>query len=130
MKMITVFIFILSLNVWSHGNGPGPHGGKIMMPGNFHTELVIIDSEIKIYLLDMKFEKPTIENSSVKVSIEHHGNKEALTCTPNQDVFVCKFKGPKSMISRVEVEAQRIKAKGKAVYDFKTAEAASSHMGH
>lgn len=130
MKKIVLLILMFNFNVWSHGNGPGPHGGKIMMPGNFHTELVMIDSEIKIYLLDMKFEQPIIENSSVKVFIEHHGNKEKLACTPSKDVFVCKFKGPMNMISKIEVEAQRVKAKGKAIYNLKTNEAATSHMGH
>ena len=131
MKIIITLLFIISMNAWSHGgNKPGPHGGKIMMPGNFHTELVMADNEIKVYLLDMKFEKPVVENSQVIVTIEHHGNKEKLACKPINDVFICKFKGPMSMISKVEVEAQRIKAKGTAVYDLKTASAIDPHKGH
>lgn len=131
MKKIAVLLGILSLNVWSHGGDkPGPHGGKIMMPGNFHTELLMNEKEIKVYLLDMKFTSPLTENSSAKVSIEHHSKKDELNCTVEKDAFTCKLHVPMSMIEKVEIEAKRNKDKGKAVYFIKNPATTNSHAGH
>ena len=62
MKLILVFSSLLLINshLFAHGgNKPGPHGGKIKMPGMFHTELILnAPNDFKVYLLDMKFKNP------------------------------------------------------------------------
>lgn len=110
---LAIFLILISFRAYSHGmNEPGPHGGKIQMPGSFHTELILSDNSVKIFLLDMNFKNPSVKNSSVDVSIIHHGNDEKLTCIPKQDFFECVLKVPATMISTVKVKAVRERKKG------------------
>lgn len=81
----------------SHGEDkPGPNGGEIRMPGAFHTEVRGKSREFEIFLLDIGFKNPTIENSSVEVRVKpaKPGSKEtALTCRASKAArpprFVC-----------------------------------------
>ena len=53
--MILISSLIFNSYLYGHGgNKPGPHGGKIKMPGMFHTELLLNSAHhFEIYLLDM-----------------------------------------------------------------------------
>lgn len=80
----------------AHGEDkPGPHGGYIKMPANFHTELVpAADGSFMIYLIDIQFQNPVIENSKVKVFFNSGKKKITLNCTPMKDHFHCFSKQP------------------------------------
>ncbi len=114
MKIVTLLSMLLSSEViFAHGmNKPGPNGGFIMMPGAFHTELVEKGTKIHVYLLDMAFKNPMIENSSVKIKYMGKGESE-YTCTKNIDHFVCDK--PKDVLTNYkEVILTAIRNKTKA----------------
>ena len=78
-------------------NIPGPHGGRTQMPANFHTEVVADkDGSFHIYLLDMEFKNPTVQNSEVKASVTTGTkSKIKLKCSVmNGDHFHCKGTKP------------------------------------
>ena len=73
-------------------NLPGPHGGHIQMPANFHTEVVPdSDKSYHIYLLDLQFQNPTVKNSNVKAyTINGSKHKTGLKCAVmGEDHFHC-----------------------------------------
>ena len=55
---------LVGLTAFAHGEDkPGPHGGHIRMPANFHTEVIQdLDGSFHIYLLDMQFKEPIVKN--------------------------------------------------------------------
>ncbi len=84
------------------------------MPGGFHTEVVSISkSKLKIYLLDIEWKNPTVENSAVLVN--------TIACHPESDVFICDL-GKKFDLKKkgsLTVEATRLGQKGNSVsYDL------------
>ncbi len=63
---VSIFSFIPVL-LFGHGEDRlGPHGGYVRMPGGFHTEVKIQNSELLVYLLDIDWMNPTVKNSSVR----------------------------------------------------------------
>lgn len=83
---------LLSSQAGAHGEDtPGPHGGQIRMPGNFHTEVTVERTgHFRIYLLDMKFQKPTVKNSSVEAVIKSGESVTALECKAKlRNYFSC-----------------------------------------
>lgn len=70
---------------------PGPHGGHIRMPANFHTEVVANqDGSFHVYLLDMQNQNPMVKNSQVKAYIKNAKNKFNLKCkVKGTEHFLC-----------------------------------------
>jgi hypothetical protein len=97
----------------AHGEDKlGPHGGVIRMPGALHTEVVAMGPQkIAVYLLDMHFEEPTVDDSSVKGAFVHGGKQHELSCQAEERRFVCKLP-PDASIERGEL---RIMAMRKGV---------------
>lgn len=114
IKFVTFLsILVISNHTFAHGmNKHGPHGGYIKMPGAFHTELVDNGTKMHVYLLDMVFKYPMIENSSVK--IKYVGKTEIeFTCSKNVDHFVCEK--PKDVLTNYkEVILNTIRNNNKA----------------
>ena len=55
---------------FAHGmNKPGPHGGYVRMPGDYHIELVPVDKELKVYFLDMKFNPITLNDATLELTL-------------------------------------------------------------
>lgn len=79
----------------AHGEDQlGPHGGEIRMPGAFHTELKLRNKRtVTLYLLDMEWKNPVIENSSLTVTFIRATAKlqKDLACTPAKSVFECSL---------------------------------------
>ena len=76
----------------AHGEDkPGPNGGYIRMPGNFHTE-VVPDKEgsFHVYLLDIQFKNPSVNEAGVKATIVQGKNKTSIKCKIIADHFYCK----------------------------------------
>ena len=117
MKLILVFSSLLLINshLFAHGgNKPGPHGGKIKMPGMFHTELILTGpNDFKVYLLDMKFKKPETKKSMVHYSID--GNIK-IACKQKNSFFICKTKKKLEKGITLKIFAKRLKRSGTAVY--------------
>jgi len=115
--IITTALFSsLSIDVFAHGEDRhGPHGGYIRMPGAFHTEVVKEKQGYRIYLLDINWKNPTVENSSVQASLEVGGKKTHLICSQEKDSYFCKStQKPKGQLN---VLAQRQgQAGGVAIY--------------
>jgi hypothetical protein len=106
---------MIVISIHAHGdNKPGPHGGKISMPGAFHTEIISYqDTGFKIYLLDINFENPIVSNSSVKAKIKSKGIETALNCKGDKDHFYCaKTSGSVTGAEELYILAERNNAKG------------------
>ncbi len=99
---------------WAHGEDKlGPHGGYVRMPGAFHTEVKISGHEVQVYLLDMEWKNPTVENSTVRVSYQGDAKISKLKCNALKNEFSCEL--PKSFNSKrgkLRVTAVRNGAKG------------------
>lgn len=90
------FLLVFEGQALGHGeNKPGPNGGHIRMPGAFHTELVAAGDKksFKVFLLDLTFQNPVVQKSSVKLEYAGAANFQAV-CTASKDFFDCKFKDP------------------------------------
>lgn len=98
-KIVGVIISLLiGLTALAHGEDkPGPHGGRIRMPGNFHTEVVPDkDGSFHIYLLDMQFKEPLTKKSSIKAFVLKGKKKSGLKCKVMADHFHCIGAAPGS----------------------------------
>lgn len=98
MKTLLTLITFLTATQFAKAHGednPGPNGGHIKMPANFHTELVAnADGSYRIYLLDLSFQNPVTEKSSVAVSVKSGKKTTKLNCMAMQDHFHCTTKKP------------------------------------
>lgn len=119
MKLIvTLFAigFLSAPQVFAHGEDkPGPHGGSIRMPGAFHTELVVKDGVIEVYLLDMEWKNPSTKNSKVALSFAAGGQSNPLPCTAKIDRFECQPPKDRAAKGDLRVVSSREGAPGAAV---------------
>ena len=120
--MIPVFTMIGAslFGALAHGHGedkPGPHGGFIRMPGAFHTELVQDSAnKLKVYLLDINWQNPSIKEGSVEVRYGKKG--ETAKCRVTEGIFyLCTFskKIDLSKKGSLEVLAKRENIQGNLV---------------
>ncbi len=105
---------------YAHGEDkPGPHGGVIRMPGALHTEVVALDpGRIGVYLLDMHFEEPTVDGSSVRAALVRDGKEHELNCCAEETRFICEVPSATSLEQgdlRIEAARKGVKG-GPAVY--------------
>lgn len=94
--ILTVFVTSTCI-AQAHGeNKPGPHGGHIKMPANFHTEVIPDkDGSFHVFLLDMQFQNPTIKDSEIKAYVKSGNNKTTLKCSVmGTNHFHCKGSKP------------------------------------
>lgn len=92
-QLLVVFLATITYSLaFSHGEDqPGPNGGSIQMPGAFHTEAVVINkNELKIFLLDMDWKNPTVNDSSVSATFQTKTKFEGK-CEKNENAFLCTF---------------------------------------
>lgn len=117
MKKFAFTALLITFTAFGHGeNKPGPHGGQIRMPGNFHTELVVEGSTAKIYLLDMAFKNPITEKSSVIVTAEGKSGTVKPHCVEKKPFFECHFSQEVNKYSNVVIKAVRKGQKGKEAH--------------
>jgi hypothetical protein len=115
----TFLCLLLTSTTYAHGDDtPGPHGGKIQMPGPFHTEVKSVSDGFLIYLLDMNFENPTVKNSELEASLKIAKKTRKLFCEAKVDHFFCKSeKVPKK--SQLILKTKRENAVGnEAIYEL------------
>ncbi len=85
-------VSLFSLHALGHGEDkPGPNKGFIRMPGAFHTELVPVSaSEMKVYLLDINWQNPITQNSSVEISFSAKpGTNTLCKVSSEKKSFTC-----------------------------------------
>lgn len=95
--LLSVIITLSTMQVLAHGEDkPGPHGGHIKMPANFHTEVIADkDGSFHIYLLDLQFQNPTVKDSEIKAYVKSGKKKTNLKCTVmGTNHFHCKGAKP------------------------------------
>lgn len=94
LKLSMIFALTFTAIQWALAHGedvPGPHGGHIRMPANFHTEVLSGGKNtFQIYLLDMEFKNPSVTNSSVQAQLIQKNKTTELTCAAKDDHFECK----------------------------------------
>ena len=122
-KLLIAFIIALSTSqVLAHGEDkPGPNGGHIKMPANFHTEVIADkDGSFHIYLLDMQFQNPTIKNSEIKAYVISKKKRTNLKCNVmGANHFHCKAAKPiKSGSLIVKAKREGTWASMEAKYDL------------
>ncbi|MBK9324228.1 MAG: hypothetical protein IPM97_14995 [Bdellovibrionaceae bacterium] len=104
--------------VYAHGEDKlGPNGGFIRMPGAFHTEVLPLGAnKLKVYLLDINWENPSVLNSSLRVSLRSKKTSQAK-CEVQENYYLCEFPMEVNLTKRGElsVEAQRENQKGNMV---------------
>ena len=84
--VLLIHFFAFCSLAFAHGEDkPGPHGGYIRMPGNFHTEVLQDKRNLKVYLLDAEWKNPSVSNSSVKMTV----NGKPLECRAEGNLFIC-----------------------------------------
>ena len=107
-----------SLQTFAHGEDvPGPHGGYIQMPANFHTEVVPDKNgkSFKVYLTDLQFKNPLTKNSEVKAQL---GDQNIL-CSVKKDYFLCSgAKNLKSGTLVIKATRDGVVAQTEATYDL------------
>ncbi len=86
------------------------------MPGAFHTEVVQnSEKQLSVYLLDMEWAKPTIQNSSVSIVFRNNKKENKTICTAKRDHFECKVPPSISLKSgEITINASRGGAVGGA----------------
>lgn len=92
MTLLLGAALALPATVNAHGTAdPGPHGGEIRMPGAFHVEALAGEQAFRVYVLDMQFDNPTVENASLTAKLEQGGTTKQLDCKTADDAaaFVC-----------------------------------------
>jgi len=93
-----IFIIILVLGIGSEleaqtydEEAPGPHGGYMQRPTNFHTEVIPNkDSSFKIYLLDLELRSSVAKNSKVVAWVSSNRIRTDFQCRSQIDHFHCK----------------------------------------
>ncbi len=87
------------------------------MPGAFHTEVLPLGAnKLKVYLLDINWENPSVLNSSLRVSLRSKETSLAK-CEVQENYYLCEFPMEVNLTKRGElsVEAQRENQKGNMV---------------
>lgn len=112
MKLLILIINIVSTStmVFAHGEDkPGPHGGKIEMAKNVHTEVAADkDGSFHIFLLDGNIENPTVKNSSLEATIKSDKKDLKLQCSVMGEThYHCKSKDKRSTSGKLLLKAKR-----------------------
>ena len=119
--LVSACLFVPTLLFAHGGDAPGPHGGKVEMPGAFHVEAIRKDLQtFYIYLLDIEFANPITTNSEVKARILA-GKNLVLKCEAQKEPFyICKSQTPLKKSETLVVIAKRDGAQGnEATFKFK-----------
>lgn len=123
------FGFTLACLLWApaqamaHGeNHPGPNGGEVRMPGGFHVEAKLAGTQLKVWLLDINIQNPSVKKSKLVAEIVPTAGKAKTlrgACKATTDHFVCDFSREAYAQSKLIVRATREGSAGQdAVYDL------------
>ena len=138
MKFFLVIVLTVSFVVQAFGHGedkPGPHGGRIEMAKNVHTEVAADkDGSFHIFLLDGNVENPTVKNSSLEALIKSEKKDLKLQCSVMGGThFHCKMKEKRPRSGTLLLKAKRDNVDVEVKYDlamFSEGASAGDHSGH
>lgn len=138
MGVICFFLLNSSVPVGAHGEDkPGPHGGHIQMPGAFHTELMLDESQgAHIFLLDINFQNPTVKDSKIEMKFVGDKKQIPFTCSVmGGNHFHCVPQGKYPNKGELRLKPIREKVVGAEVIykiplETAKAPAKSNHQGH
>lgn len=119
---IFVLIVLSALQLFAHGEDkPGPHGGKIEMAKNVHTEVAADkDGSFHIFLLDGNLLNPTVKNSSLDGSIKTSKEEIKLDCSVMGGThYHCKSKAVRPKDGKLNLKANRDGVVVDVSYDLK-----------
>ncbi len=116
---VNIAILCVSILAYSHGEDKkGPNGGYVRMPGAFHTETVVSDKNtLKVFLLDINWENPSVLKSEVKVILKSSIANEDVVCSSKKNYFLCLFSKNANLKQKGELQitATRENHKGDVV---------------
>ena len=117
---LSLILTFASFGAFAHGEDkPGPNGGHIKMPSNFHTELLLQpNNELKIFLLDIQFKNPTTEQSSVNAFYKNKKRQINLKCKPVNTYYACSGL-PQAFKGTVFIKANRLGAEANLNAEYK-----------
>ena len=133
---IFVLIVLSTLQLFAHGEDkPGPHGGRIEMAKNVHTEVAADkDGSFHIFLLDGNMENPTVKNSSIEASIKSDKKDLKLQCALMGGThFHCRMKEKRPTTGALFLKAKRDNVDVEVKYDlaiFNEGASSGDHTGH
>ncbi len=134
-SLFFIFVMLLSSSLgWGHGEDkPGPHGGFIRMPGAYHTEIVPDGTnKLKVYLLDVNWQNPSVKNSELSVSYQSEKKIQAVCKIKGSDRYLCSF--PKGLDitkkGKLIVNSQREGQRGMEVFYDLPLKHEITHGGH
>lgn len=132
MKLIIILVAVfLNAKAFAHGEDkPGPHGGKIEMAKNVHTEVnADKDGSFHIFLLDGNVENPTVKNSSLEATIKSAKKDIKLNCSVMGGThFHCKSKEPRPTEGKLLLKAKRDSVIVDVSYDLASLKAESGKV--
>lgn len=122
MKLVIILMAIcLNTKAFAHGEDkPGPHGGKIEMAKNVHTEVnADKDGSFHIFLLDGNVENPTVKNSALEATIKSNNKDIKLNCSVMGGThFHCKSKDARPKEGKLLLKAKRDSVEVDVSYDL------------
>lgn len=122
MKLIIILVAVLlNAKAFAHGEDkPGPHGGKIEMAKNVHTEVnADKDGSFHIFLLDGNIENPTVKNSSIEATIKSTKKDIKLNCSVMGGThFHCKSKDARPTEGKLLLKVKRDNVRVDVSYDL------------
>lgn len=123
MKLLILMLnaVLYSTLVFAHGEDkPGPHGGRIEMAKNVHTEVAADkDGSFHIFLLDGNIANPTIKNSSINAVIKSAGKDVKLNCSVMGGThYHCKSKDTRPTEGQLILKAKRENVQVEVTYDL------------
>ena len=135
-----IFMILVQFTSYAFGHGeskPGPNGGHIRMPGQFHLELVPgDDTSFKMYLLDIDWKNPTVTNSKLEVVVKSGKKQGVVGCKAGEVSFECTLpKGFSLKSGRLMVKSSREGVNGAQMeyhlpLKFADEGSNSEHSGH
>ena len=122
MKLLIILASVfINAKAFAHGEDkPGPHGGKIEMAKNVHTEVnADKDGSFHIFLLDGNIENPTVKNSSLEATIKSMKKEIKLNCSVmGGSHFHCKSREARPKEGQLFLKAKRENVHVDIVYDL------------
>ena len=73
-----------------HDHAEGPHGGQITEVGPYHAEIVLDDTEIRIYLMTHEDPPVAVASTGGDIVVLVSGGSKKITLTPDGDSLLGK----------------------------------------
>jgi len=106
---------------WAHGmDKPGPHGGYIQMPGNFHTELLPREDGFTLFVLDASLRNASTAGATVTATVKRNSTSSEVSCNPQGSQFDCRLATGFKLVEddKVFITVNRPDGRGISIYKY------------